>query len=108
MIMAMTTEEVKKLLQIKTTKHDEFLDAMIPLVIEDVKVKCNNLFLDPVTGEERLPGGVKIYVAKACQYNMQPSNLKSRTLGNVSYSFDLEFPASITKSLAPYKRLKFV
>lgn len=104
----MDKEDVKKLLQIKTTKHDEFLDTIIPLIIEDTKIKCNNLFLDPVTGEENLPGGVKIYIAKACQYNMQPSNLKSRTMGNVSYSFDLEFPSSITKLLAPYKRLKFV
>lgn len=104
----MDKEDVKKLLQIKTTKHDDYLDAIIPLIIEDVKAKCNNQFLDPVSGDESLPGGVKIYISKACQYNMQPSNLKSRSMGNVSYSFDLEFPTSITKLLSPYKRLKFV
>ncbi|MFS0560134.1 phage head-tail connector protein [Terribacillus sp. 179-K 1B1 HS] len=106
--MAMTTEEVKKILQIKTTKHDEFFGIMIPLVEDFAKHKCNNLFLDPITGEENLPGGVQIFVAKACQHNMQPTNVKSRTMGNVSYSYELEFPTSITKLLAPYKRLKFV
>jgi acetylornithine/succinyldiaminopimelate/putrescine aminotransferase len=102
----MDLQSVKNMLSIKTTQHDTYLNEVIPLFIEQAKDYCNNSFL--VDGTEALPAGVKLYVAKAIQFNMTPSNLKGRTMGEVSYSYETDLPRSITRLLAPYRRVKFI
>jgi hypothetical protein len=104
--MPFDVTNVKTMLQIKTEKHDDYLKEVLPLFIEKAKADCNNTFLDD-NGNEVLPAGVKLYVAKAIEYNMGPVNLKGRKMGEVSYSYETELPGSITKHLKPYKRLRF-
>jgi Phage gp6-like head-tail connector protein len=94
-------EAIKNMLGITTAKHDNYLTEVIPLFIEHAEEICNNSF----NGD--LPAGVKLYVAKAIQFNMTPSNLKGRKMGEVSYSYETELPKSITKHLAPYRRVRF-
>lgn len=107
--MAMPTtidiDEIKRIVGFKTDKHDEYLTTMIPLLLEYVTAYCNNDFAKK--GEVVVPGGAKIFIAKACEYNMQSAGLKGRTMGTVSYSYELEFPESIIRFLRPYRRLKF-
>lgn len=102
----MDLQSVKNMLSIKNTQHDDYLTEVIPLFIEQAKDYCNNSFL--VDGVEELPAGVKLYVAKAIQFNMNPSNLKGRTMGEVSYSYETDLPRSITRLLAPYRRVRFI
>jgi hypothetical protein len=99
-------DTVKKILQITTTKHDDYLNTMILLLEEYAKDKTNNDFLDE-NGNEVIPGAVTIFVAKACEYNMNKAGVTSRSMGEVSYSYDLDFPRSITKLLDPYRKVKF-
>ncbi|CAH0186073.1 phage head-tail connector protein [Peribacillus simplex] len=101
----MDIQSVKNMLSINTDKHDNYLAEVIPLFIELAKDRCNNTF--QMNGVEELPAGVKLYVAKAIEYNMNPSNLKSRTMGSVSYSYDTDLPSSIVKYLVPYKKVRF-
>lgn len=103
----MNIAEVKALLGITTSKHDDYLDAVVPIFVEDAKAKTNNDFLD-AEGREVLPGPVKLYVAKACQYNMNETGLKSYRMGEVSYTYETEFPPSITDLLKRYKRVRFI
>lgn len=103
----MNIAEVKALLGITTSKHDDYLDAVVPIFIEDAKAKTNNDFTDE-NGVETLPGPVRLYVAKACEYNMQSAGLKSRSMGEVSYSYQTEFPEAINGLLKRYKRVRFV
>ncbi|MFL0365376.1 phage head-tail connector protein [Pseudobacillus sp. 179-B 2D1 NHS] len=79
---------------------------MIPLLIEWLKVYCNNPFTNP-SGKEILPGGVRIFIAKACEYNMNKAGITSRSMGSVSYSYNLDFPESMIRYIRPYKRVKF-
>lgn len=102
----MDTGTVKSMLGITTNKHDAYLHEMISLFVELAKEKCNNSF--EVDGEVQLPAGVKLYVAKAIEFNMRPVGLKDRTMGDVSYSYVTELPKSITDFLRPYKRVKFI
>ncbi|WP_433958849.1 phage head-tail connector protein [Cytobacillus horneckiae] len=102
----MDKEEVKKILQIKTTKHDEYFETMIPLLIDWVATHCNNSFKDKL-GQLALSGGVKIFIAKACEHNMNVSGVSSRSMGSVSYTYDMDFPPAIMNLLKPYKRVKF-
>lgn len=103
----MEITEVKTILQEKTTKQDEYLATMIPHVIEFAKEYCNNKFLD-ANKQEALPGGVRIFVAKACEFNMNKSGLKGRSMGDVSYSYETDFPPSLLKWLKPYRKVRFV
>jgi Phage gp6-like head-tail connector protein len=96
---------VKNMLQITTNQHDEYIAEMLPTFIEQAKDYCNNSFL--VNGVEVLPGGVKLYVAKAIEFSMHPSNLRSRTMGEVSYTYEVDVPRSITKYLSPYRKVRF-
>lgn len=100
-------EEIKTILGIKDAKHDEYLIIMIPILLEHVIAICNNSFISELTDEVIVPGGVRLFIAKACEHNMQNAGLKSRTMGSVSYSYELEFPLSIMSYLRPYKRLRF-
>lgn len=101
----MDIQNVKNMLGIYTDKHDAYLAEVMPLFIELAKEKCNNSF--QVDGAESLPAGVKLYVAKAIEHNMGDSTLKGRTMGSITYSYETELPQSITKHLAPYKRVRF-
>ncbi len=101
----MDIQSVKNMLGLKTDKHDNYLAEVIPLFIEQAKAYCNNPFV--VDGDTELPAGVKLYVAKAIEHNMKPIALKGRTMGSVSYSYEIELPRTITKHLAPYRKVSF-
>ncbi|MBW3114192.1 phage head-tail connector protein [Bacillus sp. MCCB 382] len=102
----MDLQTLKNMMRIDTTDHDEYLIEMLPVFIEQAKDYCNNSFM--VAGEEVLPSGVRLYVAKAIEFSMNPSNVKSYTMGQVSYSYETDVPRSITKYLAPYRKVRFV
>ena len=93
--------EVKVILSISTSKHDVYFATSIPLFTEYAEGYCNRTFTEP------LPGGIKIFVAKACEYNMQQSGLSSRSMGSVSYSYETDFPPSLLKLLKPYRKVGF-
>jgi len=92
---------VKNILGITSDKDDSYLAEVIPLFLEFAEHKTNNSFPN---GEE--PGGIKLFVAKACEFNMKESGLKSRSMGQVSYSYDTDLPESLMKLLKPYKKVK--
>lgn len=97
----MDIQSVKNMLGITTSKHDAYLTEVIPLFIEHAKFECNNTFNDG------LPAGVKLYVAKAIEHNMGPSNLRARSMDTVSYTYETDLPSSVKRLLAPYRRLRF-
>ena len=102
-------EEIKGILnQMGSTAHDEYILTMYPLILEVVIDHTNNDFGGIlVDGTIKLPGGVKIYIAKTIEQNLMAIGLKSRTMGSVSYTYDLETPLSVKKLLSTYKRVRF-
>lgn len=97
--------DVKNMLGIKTDKHDSYLVQVIPLFIEIIKDKCNNKFLNE-NGDESLPAGVQVAVAKWCEYNMHTAGVNSKSQG-VTYSYDTDIPPSILRLIRPYRKLRF-
>ena len=93
--------QVKALLGLTTSKHDLFIEEMIPILIEYTQRYCNNQFKD------KLPGPVKLFVARAIQFNMNPAGVSSRSMGGASYSYETDFPSSITRLLKPYRKVRF-
>ncbi|KIL46161.1 phage head-tail connector protein [Jeotgalibacillus campisalis] len=103
----MDVEKVKSMIGFSnTTKHDAYLTEMIPLIVERAKEYCHNDFKDH-NGEEALPAGIKIFVAKGCQFNLNKAGLKSQSMGSVSYTFDTNFPASYYKEIQTYRKVRF-
>ena len=96
-------EEVKVLLRISSddTSLDSYLEAVIPLLIDFAEEHCNNEW-----GEE-LPGGVKLFVAKAAEYLQREMGVEAESLGDYSISLKADFPDSIM-GLLPKKRVEFV
>ena len=102
----MDLASVKNLIGITTEKHDAYLAEMIPILTDYAKEFCNNKFLDE-NNQEALPGSVRLFIAKAAQFNMNPAGIKGRSMGGASYSYDTDFPESIMKLLRPYKKVRF-
>ena len=101
--------EVKAIQGIPSTEtdHDEYIKTMLPLMMEAIMAETNNNFGITEDGSLRIPGGVKIYLAKAIQRNLRDSTIKSRSMGSVSYSYDTAIPPELLKFLAPYKKVRF-
>lgn len=97
-------EQVKKLLGITTPKHDDYIYEMIPILIEYAAQYCNN---PTINQQVELPGPVKLFMAKAIQFNMNPAGLSSRSMGGASYSYETDFPESVLRLLRPYRRVRF-
>lgn len=89
----------------KNDKHNDYVETMLPLMIEAVKDYCNNPFKDD-DGKENIKGGAKIAVAKWIEYNTIQAGIESRSQG-VSYSYSIDIPDSIKTLLRPYKRVRF-
>lgn len=101
-MITLDVNDVKKRLQIKHNRHDEYIEEVIPDLIEYAEAYCNQTF-------EELPGPVKLFVAKAIEYNMNKAGLSSESVGGeLSYSYDMDFPQSLMKLLKPYRKVRFV
>jgi len=94
--------ELKQINQQKGAKHDDHYRVMAPLLLEFTEGHCNRKF-----DSSNLPAGIRIFIAKAIKHNQIPTGLTSRSMGSVSYSYDLEFPDSMYSLIRQYKRVKF-
>lgn len=94
-------KKIKLLANITTDEHDEFIELYFSLCLDWIQAYCNNSF-----GEE-IPPAVYLFIAKAVRMNMKPVELKARTMGTVSYTYNTEYPESMLSLLTPYRRLKF-
>jgi len=75
-------------------------------ILDWIKEWCNNSFLDS-SGKEDLPGGVKIFIIKAKEYLQNKAGIKDRSMGSVSYSYEMDFPPGLIRLIRPYKKVRF-
>ena len=102
-------DEIKAIMQMDAAddSKDAYIRTMLPLMLESVMAYTNNGFSLSVDGTLKIPGGVKIYLAKAIERNTMATGIKSRSMGSVSYSYDTEIPSELKNMLTPYKKVKF-
>lgn len=104
-----TVDEVKQLLQIKTTAKDDYLNAVLPLVEDHVKEYCNRDFVNDDTGEVEYPGGVKLAIAKWCEFHMREAGIQSETLSRHSVTYAQGgMPPEVAAILSNYRRPTFI
>lgn len=101
----MNSQDVKNILGYTTSKHDAYIETMINLLIEYIQDECNNTFKNE-NGELAIRGGAKIAIAKMIEFNMNKAGISARTFGEVSYSYNTDFPPSILRLLEPYRRIR--
>ncbi|PTG01979.1 phage head-tail adapter protein [Staphylococcus chromogenes] len=105
-------EEIKLLLkkngvEIKPEEEDLF-KMEVDGILEDVRDVTNNDFIKD--GQIVYPYPIKKYVADVLEYYQRPEvkrNLKSRSMGTVSYTYNDGVPDYISGVLNRYKRAKF-
>lgn len=102
-------DEIKGIMEMDSgdSSKDAYILTMLPLLLESVMVYTNNNFNIQADGTLRIPGGVKIYLAKAIERNTMTTGLKSRSMGSVSYSYDNSVPDELRGFLKPYRKVKF-
>ncbi|QFR56230.1 head-tail adaptor [Bacillus phage 000TH010] len=100
----MDIQQVKRLNGITNDKYDEYLTEIVPLLVEFAKDECHNPFIDK-DGNEKLPAGVKIFVAKAAEFYMAKTGLTGRSMDTVSYNFATELPGTILRNLNSYRKM---
>lgn len=88
-------------LKAMTGADDAYLDIMIPILIDLANNETNRDYT-----ELDLPHGIKLFIAKAIEYNKTQGGLQARSMGSVSYTYDTDFPNSIMSLLKPYKRIR--
>lgn len=99
--------EIKAILNLSNTKHDLYIQTMLPLLMESVMARTNNNFGILADGTLRIPGGVKVYLAKSIERNLRDSSIKARSMGSVSYTYDSAVPKELENMLSPYKKVRF-
>lgn len=104
----MTVDEVKTLLRISGTQYDDYLNIVLPLAKEYVIDYCNQEFKDD-QGNESFPGGVKLAIAKMCEFHMmKQAGVQSESLARYSVTYSSEYPSEVKTILNNYRRPKFV
>lgn len=77
-------------------------------ILEEVRETTNNDFL--VDGIAVYPYTIKKYVADVIEYYRRPevrNNIKSRSMGTVSYTYRDGLPEHLSSVLARYRRARF-
>jgi Phage gp6-like head-tail connector protein len=95
-------DEIATMAEVDLTKHQNYLNVMIPALLEKAQEYCNNTF-----DVKNPPGGVKVFLAESIQHKLNTKGLFSRTMGSVSYSFDTEVPVKVLRHLKPYRKVRF-
>ena len=107
-----TDDEVtyfKALAQIKNNRSDDYVKAMLPLLAEHVADYVADAISEEVVPPlSDMKASYKAFIAKALQHNMTNTGIASRKIGTVSYSYNLDFPASLYNQYLPRKRAKFL
>ena len=98
-------------------EHDEYIEAMIPVVITMIENYCNLTLTNKddsgriiTNGNEfvLLDSSFAIIIAKIIEFYMLKSGVTSEAISRVSYGFATELPANILTMLNARKRMKFL
>lgn len=99
----MDIAEVKALLRIRGDDEDDYMESVLPLVLDGVRTYTGRTFLDEQTGEDAFPGLVKMAIAKWVQAYTNPAGVTSQGMSSLSQSFTNEgIPAEVKELLDRY------
>lgn len=116
-MISLSVKDIKNILQIDEPDMDEYIETMLPFVIEMVENYCNDVFcargldgkLIKVDGNYVLSeGGIAIPIAKLIEYYANKSGVSQESISRVMYSYTNDLPKSITTPLNSYRKVKFV
>lgn len=81
-------------------KYTDYLTTTAPAHLEYAESYTNKAF-------DTVPTPIISFVADACEYGLNDTGLESRSLGDVSYNFEQDYPPAMLRKLKPYKRVRF-
>lgn len=116
-MLSLSVRDIKTILQIDETEHDDYIEAMLPLVIDMVEDYCNNTFAERNSdgslvktkeGYRINKSGIVVPIAKIIEYYMNQSGVSQQMVSRVMVTYSDDLPKSITSVLNKYRRVKFV
>ena len=116
-MVSITTKEIKKILLIEDPEKDEYIETVLPYIIDMVEDYCNDTFtlrdehgrIVKVNDEYLLSeGGIVVPIAKIIEFYMHTSGISQESISRVMYSYTNSLPVSITAPLNAYRKVKFV
>ncbi|UXV54397.1 phage head-tail connector protein (plasmid) [Staphylococcus aureus] len=99
-IYAKQLKQIKLINQINTDEHDDDLLQLIDLYKEVAEEYCNNDFTVD------MPSSVVKFIAECIKLGAS-SNIASRSMGSVSYTYVTELPKSTYKHILPFRKLRW-
>lgn len=98
----MDAQDVKLInqLPLDNTDNDETINKLIEMYKGIADDYCNRTFVEP------LPTGVQKFIAESIKFSAT-SNVQSRTMGTVSYTFVTDLPDTAYNYLKPYRKLSW-
>lgn len=91
-------------INLSDTSKDDYIEFILPLIIEFVQDYCGETFEDPQQpGLYTFRGGLKVTIAKMIQFHMNKSGIQSEGISRRSVAYNTEYPKYITDALDMYK-----
>jgi len=100
--------KVKTILWIVDTEFDDYLNTVVPMMLEYAEKYCNQEWRDDNGNPEDVPGPVIMFITKAAEYSILQAGVQSEKLGDYSISVTDDIPDSVLAHLKPYRKVKFV
>lgn len=116
-MFSLSVKDVKSILQIEDTQHDDYIETMLPIIISFTEQYCNDIFTvrtmngsyyKDQSGYQLVDMGIMIAIAKVIEFYMLKSGVSGEGVSRVSYSYSTELPKSILDILNQYRKVKFV
>lgn len=116
-MFSLSVKEIKKILQIEDTRHDEYIEIMLPIIIALVEKYCNDVFAmrddssfykKDEDGYKIIDIGIVICIAKIIEFYMLKSGVTQNTVSRMSFSFSNDLPNSIKSVLNEYRKVRFI
>lgn len=116
-MFSLSSKDVKEILQMDETEHDNYINIMIPIVISIVENYCNDVFavrnVDGTLFKDQegyliFEAGIILAIAKIIEFYMLESGISQNTVSRVTYTFSTELPKSIKDILNQYRKVRFI
>lgn len=118
-MLILSVKDVKTLLNLESTQYDNYIEAMIPVVIDLVEKHCNDEFsirnidgnfINTNEGYIITNIGLKIVISKIIEYYLIKAGISYESIGRINYTYTTDLPPSIINSMKPYhkSRMKFL
>ena len=118
-MFSLSVKDVKTLLTIETTQYDEYIEKMLPIVIDLTEKYCkrdfairnsNGTYFKEDESYMLNELGLMIIIAKIIQFYLNNSGVSYESISRVTQTFSSDLPKALYASMNTYRKggMKFL